>query len=91
MNRTPLETKTVGSIGQSFRMSSIRLISGNKIQLSLSLGNSAARPVIPKRGEKDFEPTNGSGSGLQRHNLERARSAMFDALRSTRAISRYAL
>lgn len=53
----------------------------------LPLGNSAARPVIPKRGEKDFEPTNGGGSGLQRHNLERARLAMFDALRSTRAIS----
>ncbi|KAI9443121.1 tRNA-splicing endonuclease subunit sen54 N-term-domain-containing protein [Lactarius indigo] len=50
----------------------------------LPLGNNAARPVIPKRGEKDFEP---SGSGLQRHNLERARLAMFDALRSTRAIS----
>ncbi|KAH9179146.1 tRNA-splicing endonuclease subunit sen54 N-term-domain-containing protein [Lactarius sanguifluus] len=46
----------------------------------LPLGNNAARPVIPKRGEKDFEP---SGS-------ERARLAMFDALRSTRAISRYA-
>jgi hypothetical protein len=48
----------------------------------------AARPVIPKRGEKDFEPNQGGGSGLQRHNLERARSAMFDALRSTRTISR---
>ena len=48
----------------------------------------AARPVIPKRGEKDFEPTQGGGSGLQRHNLEGARSAMFDALRSTRTISR---
>ncbi|KAI0252433.1 tRNA-splicing endonuclease subunit sen54 N-term-domain-containing protein [Lactifluus subvellereus] len=53
----------------------------------LPLGNSAARPVIPKRGEKDFEPADGGGSGLQRHNLERARSAMLDALRSTRAIS----
>ena len=48
----------------------------------------AVRPVIPKRGEKDFEPTQGGGSGLQRHNLERARSAMFDTLRSTRTISR---
>jgi tRNA-splicing endonuclease subunit Sen54 len=63
----------------------------NNFYLSLSLGNNAARPVIPKRGEKDFEPTNGGGSGLQRHNLGRARLAMFDALRSTRAISRYAL
>ena len=63
----------------------------NNFYLPLSLGNNAARPVIPKRGEKDFEPTSGGGSGLQRHNLERARLAMFDALRSTRAISRYAL
>jgi hypothetical protein len=53
------------------------------------MGNAAARPVILKRGEKDFEPAHGGGSGLQRHNLERARSAMFDALRSTRTISRY--
>ena len=62
---------------------------GKNFYLSFSLGNNAARPVIPKRGEKDFEPTSGGGSGLQRHNLERARFAMFDALRSTRAISRY--
>jgi hypothetical protein len=41
----------------------------------------AARPVIPKRGEKDLEPAQGGGSSLQRHNLERARSAMFDAVR----------
>ena len=52
------------------------------------MGNAATRPVIVKRGEKDFEPAQGGGSGLQRHNLERARSAMFDALRSTRTISR---
>lgn len=53
-----------------------------------SMGNAPARPVILKRGEKDFEPAHGGGSGLQRHNLELARSAMFDALRSTRTISR---
>lgn len=58
------------------------------ITFHVSLGNNAARPVIPKRGGKDFEPADGGGSGLQRHNLERAHSAMFDALRSTRAISR---
>ncbi|KAI0304496.1 tRNA-splicing endonuclease subunit sen54 N-term-domain-containing protein [Multifurca ochricompacta] len=34
------------------------------------------RPVIPKRGEKDFEPAHGGGSGLQRHTLDRARSAI---------------
>lgn len=92
MNKTPLKTKTVGSIGPNFRMFSLPLIAGkNKFDRPLSLGNNAARPVIPKRGEKDFEPTNSGGSGLQRHNLERARLAMFDALRSTRAISRYVL
>ncbi|KAI0259841.1 tRNA-splicing endonuclease subunit sen54 N-term-domain-containing protein [Gloeopeniophorella convolvens] len=53
----------------------------------LPLGNNIARPVIPKRGEKDFEPTARGGSGLQTYHLDRARSAMFDALRSTRAIS----
>ncbi|KAG6879458.1 hypothetical protein C0992_002461 [Termitomyces sp. T32_za158] len=46
-----------------------------------------ARPVIPKRGEKDFEPKPGGGSGLQIHVLDSARSAMFDALRTTRTIS----
>ena len=61
-----------------------------ELTAALPLCSNAARPVIPKRGEKDFEPASGGGSGLQRHNLERARSAMFDALTSTRAISRYA-
>ncbi|KAG5728207.1 putative tRNA-splicing endonuclease subunit sen54 [Termitomyces sp. T112] len=46
-----------------------------------------ARPVIPKRGEKDFEPKPGGGSGLQIHVLDSARSAMFDTLRATRTIS----
>ncbi|KAG6845162.1 hypothetical protein H0H87_012958 [Tephrocybe sp. NHM501043] len=46
-----------------------------------------ARPVIPKRGEKEFEPKAGGGSGLQIHVLESARSAMFDTLRATRTIS----
>ncbi|KAF8887144.1 tRNA-splicing endonuclease subunit sen54 N-term-domain-containing protein, partial [Infundibulicybe gibba] len=47
----------------------------------------AARPVIPKRGEKDFEPAPGGGSGLQLHVLDRARSAMFETLRATRTTS----
>ncbi|KAG6920314.1 hypothetical protein DXG01_005083 [Tephrocybe rancida] len=46
-----------------------------------------ARPVIPKRGEKDFEPKPGGGSGLQIHVLDSARAAMFDTLRATRTIS----
>ncbi|KAG2109209.1 tRNA-splicing endonuclease subunit sen54 N-term-domain-containing protein [Suillus cothurnatus] len=47
----------------------------------------AVRPVIPKRGEKDFEPAPGGGSGLQVHVLDRARAAMFEALKADRAIS----
>ncbi|KAG6860502.1 hypothetical protein C0995_010488 [Termitomyces sp. Mi166 len=50
-----------------------------------------ARPVIPKRGEKDFEPKAGGGSGLQIHVLDSARSAMFDTLRTTRTISSKAI
>lgn len=49
---------------------------------------SSARPVIPKRGEKEFEPRDGGGSNLQLHVLDRARLAMFDTLRATRSISR---
>ena len=49
--------------------------------------NSLNRPVIPKRGEKDFEPRAG-GSNLQAHNLERARGAMFGVLKATRSIQR---
>lgn len=50
----------------------------------------AARPIIPKRGEKDFEPAPGGGSGLQLHILDRSRDAMFEALRTHRTISRSA-
>lgn len=49
-----------------------------------------ARPVIPKRGEKDFEPSAAGGSGLQMHVLDRARAAMFEALKATRSTSRQA-
>jgi hypothetical protein len=49
-------------------------------------GNDVHRPVIPKRGEKDFEPT--EGSNLQTYQLDRARAAMFDVLRTTRSVSR---
>jgi tRNA-splicing endonuclease subunit Sen54 len=43
---------------------------------------------MPKRGEKEFEPRVNGGTNLQLHILDRARSAMFEALRSVRAISR---
>ena len=47
-----------------------------------------ARPSIPRRGEKEFEPRDG-GTNLQMHILERSRGAMFDTLRSEWGISRY--
>ncbi|KAF8659870.1 hypothetical protein AX16_001754 [Volvariella volvacea WC 439] len=51
----------------------------------------AARPVIPKRGEKEFEPNEGGGSGLQIHILDRARQAMFNTLRTVRTTSSKAI
>ncbi|KZP23306.1 hypothetical protein FIBSPDRAFT_930627 [Athelia psychrophila] len=45
------------------------------------------RPVIPKRGEKDFEPSVEGGSGLQLHVLDRARAAMLEALKADRNTS----
>ncbi|KAH9912847.1 tRNA-splicing endonuclease subunit sen54 N-term-domain-containing protein [Epithele typhae] len=50
-------------------------------------GLAASRPVIPKRGEKDFEPSAQGGSNLQKHVLDRSRGAMLDALKATRTIS----
>ncbi|PPQ85172.1 hypothetical protein CVT25_004179 [Psilocybe cyanescens] len=48
----------------------------------------SARPIIPKRGEKEFEPREGGGTNLQLHVLDRARNAMLETLRATRTISR---
>ncbi|KAK7465282.1 tRNA-splicing endonuclease subunit sen54 [Stygiomarasmius scandens] len=45
----------------------------------------SSRPVIPKRGEKEFEPSIEGGSNLQQHILQRSRNAMFEALRATRS------
>jgi len=47
----------------------------------------SSRPIIPKRGDKEFEPLKQGGSGLQQHILLRSRNAMFEALRATRTIS----
>ncbi|PPQ64161.1 hypothetical protein CVT24_008796 [Panaeolus cyanescens] len=47
----------------------------------------SARPVIPKRGEKEFEPRGAGGTNLQQHVLDRSRSAMFETLKSQRTIS----
>ncbi|KAL0058373.1 tRNA-splicing endonuclease subunit sen54 [Marasmius tenuissimus] len=51
----------------------------------------AARPVIPKRGEKEFEPSAEGGSNLQQFILNRSRNAMFDALRAVRSTSQKSL
>ncbi|KAL9714130.1 tRNA-splicing endonuclease subunit sen54 [Leucoagaricus gongylophorus] len=55
--------------------------------LNLACRPAAARPVIPKRGEKEFEPRARGGTNLQAHVLERSRAAMFDTLLTTRTIS----
>ncbi|KAI6122040.1 hypothetical protein F5141DRAFT_999053, partial [Pisolithus sp. B1] len=47
----------------------------------------SGRPVIPERGEKDFEPVHGRDSDLQLHDLDQARGAMFETLRPQRGIS----
>ncbi|RXW15794.1 hypothetical protein EST38_g10062 [Candolleomyces aberdarensis] len=47
----------------------------------------ALRPVIPKRGEKEYEPRMAGGSNLQVHVLERSRAAMFETLKATRTTS----
>ncbi|KIY72793.1 hypothetical protein CYLTODRAFT_486032 [Cylindrobasidium torrendii FP15055 ss-10] len=50
----------------------------------LKLIPQSQRPVIPKRGEKAHEPTgqHGKETNLQAHLLQRARNAMFDAIRT---------
>ncbi|KAJ3513120.1 hypothetical protein NLJ89_g3134 [Agrocybe chaxingu] len=49
------------------------------------------RPVIPKRGEKEFEPRVAGGTNLQQHVLDRSRNAMFETLRATRTTSSKAI
>ncbi|KDR82508.1 hypothetical protein GALMADRAFT_237839 [Galerina marginata CBS 339.88] len=51
----------------------------------------SARPIIPKRGEKEFEPRGEGGTNLQLHVLDRARSAMFKTICATRTISNKAI
>ncbi|KAF8603085.1 hypothetical protein BDV93DRAFT_473781 [Ceratobasidium sp. AG-I] len=43
-----------------------------------------SRAVIPKRGEKEFEPAAGGATALQSHFLTKSRNAMFSALRGSR-------
>ncbi|KAI6044854.1 tRNA-splicing endonuclease subunit sen54 N-term-domain-containing protein [Pisolithus marmoratus] len=79
-------TRTVGWTGQNFReFSDLKIISC--VSDKLHRKYASTRPVIPKRGEKDFEPAHGGGSGLQLHILDRARDAMFEVLRAERSIS----
>lgn len=58
-----------------------------------SSSKSVGKPVIPKRGDKEFEPAGGveqggTGTGLQQHKLARVREAMFAALDVERNVSR---
>ncbi|CAE6469595.1 unnamed protein product [Rhizoctonia solani] len=43
-----------------------------------------SRAVIPKRGEKEFEPAAGGATALQSHVLSRSRNAMLSALQGSR-------
>ena len=52
--------------------------------------SSAGRPVIPKRGDKEYEPTGDRGTDLQQYKLDRVRDAMLSALDVERTISRSA-
>jgi len=85
----PQTKRKAASTGQSFREFSV-FHPSDAVSILCSafrLGPSASRPVIPKRGDKEYEPT--SESNLQKYNLGRARVAMFDALRAERTISKY--
>lgn len=53
-----------------------------------STSTDTATPFIPKRGEKDFEPT---GFGGQSKILEQSRAALFTAISLPRAHSRYVI
>ncbi|KAG8681370.1 tRNA-splicing endonuclease subunit sen54, partial [Ceratobasidium sp. 395] len=46
-----------------------------------------SRAIIPKRGEKEFEPAEGGATALQSHVLSKSRNAMFEALRGSRGAS----
>jgi tRNA-splicing endonuclease subunit Sen54 len=55
------------------------------LALAARARSSAAVPFIPKRGEKDFEPT---GFGAQQRALEKSRAAMREAISGERRIGR---
>ncbi|KAF8576686.1 hypothetical protein K439DRAFT_1366508 [Ramaria rubella] len=52
-----------------------------------SFASSSSRPSLPKRGDKEFEPAANGPTNLQAHSLNRARDAMFSALKGEREIS----
>ncbi|GJJ15884.1 hypothetical protein Clacol_010162 [Clathrus columnatus] len=58
-----------------------------KLKAFASTSSSSSKPSLPKRGDKEFEPSNGGPSSLQSHTLDRARDAMFSALQTERGIS----
>lgn len=61
------------------------LSSLSKRHLSAGLSADTPAPSIPKRGEKDFEPT---GFGGQAKVLEKSREALFSTVSLPRAHSR---
>ena len=60
------------------------------LSLLVSSSSTAGRPVIPKRGDKEYEPTGDRGTDLQQYKLDRVRDAMLNALDVERTISRSA-
>ena len=74
-----LDKTPVRSPSESLHLNYFQLGRWLNHPLAFSLWSSyAARPVIPKRGEKDFDFAHGGGSGLQRYKLKRAHSAVFN-------------
>ena len=76
------------STGVNCRMWAVLTLT-NSLTFKSFISAAPGRPVIPKRGEKDFEPSVEGGSGLQLHVLDRARASMLEALKAARNTSRF--
>jgi len=57
---------------------------------TMTLPASRAKIIIPKRGEKDFEPLVETVN-LQEMMLQKSRETLFDALEGVRGVNRYAI
>lgn len=76
-------------IGRNSRKEEPTLYESSYVIKNLNSSNTVARPVIPKRGEKEYEPSGDKGTDLQQYKLDRIRDAMFSALDVERTVSRY--